>query len=371
MRNLIYRALLLVAGTFAGKATADTFVEGFDGGSNSGGWTYFAPDEVIESTGGNPGAHLHAWNMDTFAPQLRTAWGVPSVFNGDFRGRQVSSVGVDLFLYHVDFSAEDRPLSIILVHDNFTPTDFDDDYGAYFIGAEDIPLVGEGWKSFDFDIPTQANDLPEGWEFVQFGPNAPADPDWVDVVSHVSQLVYFYGDPTGFFIFQFWDVGADNLRITEGAATEAAILDFNVTFGTHLSGGVAELEQSDDTFVRARSRFGFTAAAPNLMEIRIDFETANLSAPTLDVEIESRLNQTGGTARIRLRDWIANSFVEIDQHPIGNVEMTRTVSDIDSGNLIRQTDGLIRLSVRHSTLTVFSAAGFTSFFDRTAALVNP
>jgi hypothetical protein len=41
-------------------ATADTVTETFDGGSNIGGWTDFSPMETIESSGGNPGAYLHA-----------------------------------------------------------------------------------------------------------------------------------------------------------------------------------------------------------------------------------------------------------------------------------------------------------------------
>jgi hypothetical protein len=47
------------------------------------------------------------------------------------------------------------------------------------------------------------------------------------VIQNVSRVQFFYGDPTFFFIFQQWEVGADNIRIAAGATsagpgTEAA-----------------------------------------------------------------------------------------------------------------------------------------------------
>src|SRR5262245_47462892 len=53
------------------RAGTPTFVETFDGGSNTGGWTYGGPGS-IPASGGNPGAYLNSGSIDTFAPQLRT-----------------------------------------------------------------------------------------------------------------------------------------------------------------------------------------------------------------------------------------------------------------------------------------------------------
>jgi hypothetical protein len=67
----------------------ETLVETFEAGTNVGRWSFFGnpdnPVEVIEPTGGNPGAFLHATCndlacLDTFAPELRTQLGVGSVF---------------------------------------------------------------------------------------------------------------------------------------------------------------------------------------------------------------------------------------------------------------------------------------------------
>jgi len=208
--------ILILASAFAGVAFAQevTFVETFETG-NEGGWIYGGPGEVIEPTGGNPGAYYRSPTLDTFAPQARTSpLGATSLFTGDFRARGVSAVGIDLITHYVDFSAEGRDLSVILYSHNGTPSDFNDDWGAYYVGPENIPLDGAGWKSFQFAIPSQETSLPAGWGILQFGPTSPPNPDWNDVITNVSRLIFFYGDPTFFYIFQMWDVGMDNVSVT-------------------------------------------------------------------------------------------------------------------------------------------------------------
>ena len=212
-------------------ASADTFMESFEGGSNEGNWTFGSPNGAIEPFGGNPMAYFHDSFLDTFAPRPRTAFGAASEFTGDYREKGVTSVGIDLILFAVDFSAEGRPLTVMLISDNSTPADFSDDWAAYLIGPDNVPLVGEGWLSYDFDIPSQSETLPLGWQTVVLGPNSPVVPDWNDVITDVAQLRYFYGDPTFFFIFQVWDLGMDNPRITTAADPCPADLDGDGTVG--------------------------------------------------------------------------------------------------------------------------------------------
>jgi len=153
--------LSLVLAVAALPAAADTFTETFDGGSNAGGWTFGTGNEVVEPTGGNPGAWLHDSFVDTFAPQPRTTQ--PSVFTGDLRHRGVSLIGVDLLTVLVDFSAEGRPLTLMLISDQGTPADPDDDWAAYLMGPTNVPLPGQGWLSYSFDVPTAERSLPAGW----------------------------------------------------------------------------------------------------------------------------------------------------------------------------------------------------------------
>lgn len=213
MKTLVIACGLLTA--CFGAASALVFTDDFENGRNTGGWTYFAPNEEIETTGGNPDAWLHAWQLDTFAPRPRTT--LESNFTGDFRSRGVSAIGIDLITIAVDFSAAERPLTLMLYSDNGTPGDPDDDWAAYTLGP-DIPEPGDGWQSYQFNVPSGETSLPAGWLTVPLGPDSPADPDWNDVITNVSALGFFYGDPTFVFIFQNWDVGMDNVSITYESA---------------------------------------------------------------------------------------------------------------------------------------------------------
>ncbi len=210
-RHLLTACLAVLIAT---PLAASEFVETFDGGSNVGGWTYYAPNESIPQTGGNPGAYLRAEGLDTFAPWPRTPLGVASIFTGDYRAMNVVSVGVDLATFYVDFSAGERNCTIMLYSDNGTPGFFDDDWAAFKLG-EFVPEPGEGWRSFDFAIPSQDTDWPAGWDSIQFGPASPA-PDWNALMANVASVGFHYGDPTWFYIFQMWILGLDNPRITTG-----------------------------------------------------------------------------------------------------------------------------------------------------------
>jgi len=203
----------LVAGlALSAPAFGDVFTETFDNGSNVGGWLYGGPGETIEPTGGNPGWFLHSPSIDTFAPQPRTS-GPDSVFTGDFKDRNVSVIGIDLITIDVDFSAAGRPLTLMLISEAGTPGNPNDDWAAYLIGPQNIPLPGEGWLSYSFDVPSQSPTLPPGWQTIDLGPNPPP-PDWNALITNVDQVRFFYGDPTFVFIFQMWDVGLDNVTIT-------------------------------------------------------------------------------------------------------------------------------------------------------------
>lgn len=211
---------VVVLAAFAGGALGDVIVDTFDPGSNQGGWTYGGPNGSVMPSGGNPGAYWDEPGLDTFAPQLHTTTGA-SPFTGDYRSRQVTNLALDLILFQVDFSAAGRPLSLILVSDNNTPGNFDDDWGAYTMHAQNIPLVGEGWRHYDFTVPSQSTTIPAGWDFIEFGPGA--TPNWDTLITGVDQVRFFYGDPTMFFIFQMWHAGADNVAITNVPGPASAL----------------------------------------------------------------------------------------------------------------------------------------------------
>ncbi len=211
---------LLWASGFAGLAAllpalavAGTTVQTYEDGTNPSGWRY-GPPVTIEAAGGNPGRYLRTAGLDTFAPQLRSSL-QQHVFTGDYRARGVSSIGVDVIVHSTDFASGGRPLALILVHDNGTVGDTSDDYGAYRLSTDFVPEEGQGWASFDFEVPSQETSLPADWQMIDYSGGGTPAGDWNDVIEDVAYVIFFHGDPTFFYIFQMWDLGADNTRITE------------------------------------------------------------------------------------------------------------------------------------------------------------
>lgn len=191
-----------------------TFTETFSQDMNEGAWRFGIYD-LVSDLGGNPGPYLRNPYLDTFAPQPRTEMGIASAFTGDYRATQVVSVGVDLKTFSVGYSADQRPLSVLLTSDPGTPDDSSDDCTVYLMGDVNVPTSnGRDWRSYDFDVPNDATTLPQGWSVLRGCAESDPDAAWNRVIGDVDQLRYFYGDPELFFIFQTWDVGLDNATIT-------------------------------------------------------------------------------------------------------------------------------------------------------------
>jgi hypothetical protein len=178
-----------------------TVVDTFDNGANAGGWTY-GPPPIYQQTGGNPTWFLRA-SVDTFAPMLRTTT-QGSEFTGDYRGSKVTSLGVDLRTISTQFPAQ-RECTLVL---------WSGSCAVYRLGTDFVPQPAQGWKSFDIAIPSQQTTLPAGW-FIHPNSTCQApNATWNQVIQNVTAVEYFYGDPTFFFIFDIWNVGVDNARIT-------------------------------------------------------------------------------------------------------------------------------------------------------------
>jgi hypothetical protein len=192
-------------------ATSETFEDG----TNDAGWSYGTGNEVIEPAGGNPGQFLFDPFVVSFGPGASTAPGVESDFTGNYVARGVIGLGVDLKTFNVFGNVSGRKLSVIVWNDNDTPFDFDDDWGAYFIGPKPVPQViavaggVAGWERYDFVVPADDSRVPDGWTV--FG--AQGGQVWQDLMNDVSGVEFFYGDPGVPQIILQWSVGLDNPRI--------------------------------------------------------------------------------------------------------------------------------------------------------------
>lgn len=190
---------------------SDTFTDDFEGGVNHGGW-YYNQNEILESTGGNPGWWLHNPLIDNFAVIFKSTWNV-SEFTGDYR-----TMGVDDFSFDARLIGYSIPIemSILLRNTHGTPGNVDDDDYAYFPGAL-IPPGDGTWTSYDFPIPSQSTDsVPAGWfgGWVGDPENFRPGVDWNDVVTNVDRVEIWFWHPAYFGIFASWDAGLDNVAIS-------------------------------------------------------------------------------------------------------------------------------------------------------------
>ncbi len=138
----------------------------------------------------------------------------------------------------------------------------------------------------------------------------------------------------------------------------------NVFFGQWMSGGLEQLIASDDDALRARSRFGFTALTPNMIDLRIAAQSANVHATAVNVHIEFHINHPLGVASVRLRNWHSQQFELVHSYLVGVPESSEFIKGINAGAHVRADDGRIELSHRTVVLAVFTAAGFDAYYDQ-------
>jgi hypothetical protein len=211
MKRVIFVASLVVSLSGAGTAFAgQTRTETFSAGSNQGGWTFDLANEVIETSGGNPGAYLHEPLIDTFAPRPHTALGGTSFFTGDYRAKRVQSLGVDVIVFSAQFFTS-PPLTLLLANDNGTPFDTSDDCLVYLVGPT-VVAPGQGWRSYEFPIPSQSTTMPPGWR--TWNACSTRDASWNNVIGDVSYVLLMYGEPNFFYPVGPWNTGLDNPRVT-------------------------------------------------------------------------------------------------------------------------------------------------------------
>jgi len=190
-----------------------TVTEDFEGTIDEASWRSSPQDEIV-TPGGNPGAYLRAFR-DSAEPVILTVPALAGHFLGNYRGKAVSSVGIDVSIFDVGISADGRPVSFHLLSDMNTPDDPSDDCEVAIVSTKSLPRPGHGWRSFDFKVPSFSKALPLGWQVVSC-PGLDDNAAWNAVISHVSQASFAFGEPGFFYFFQTWDIGYDNARISFG-----------------------------------------------------------------------------------------------------------------------------------------------------------
>lgn len=215
---IIAIVLIFASARPARSAVTTTTVETFDGSIGDATWrvdNYFSTNDVIESSGGHPGAFLHNPSDLSTGPTAHYAGPANTAFVGDYRAANVTSLGIDVNIFsgEVDHGGG-YPWKLGLTLMSGTETEYNeyDDCRVSTAGAM-LPMPGSGWKSFTFKVASGRASLPAGW--VMEGPcnNLSQDEAWNYLITHVSDALFsMWGGQ--YAIYRTWDVGIDSVTIT-------------------------------------------------------------------------------------------------------------------------------------------------------------
>src|SRR5262245_60929884 len=132
-------ALIAIAGSRAALAQGYGYIETFEGGVSSAGWTFGAPGEVI-ATGGAPGAWFHG-ALSVVLPVVSTSR--DSLFTGDLRARHVIGVRASMTVGQTMMPVAGLHPALMLIWDGGTPGWPSDDWTAYLISDQ---AIGPAWE---------------------------------------------------------------------------------------------------------------------------------------------------------------------------------------------------------------------------------
>ena len=149
----------------------------------------------------------------------------------------------------------------------------------------------------------------------------------------------------------------------------AALFDFQIITGALLGGGLPELQSSDDTYLRTRSGFGDSFIDLHHMEIKVLASTTIGNPTTIDLTVETRIDDSAGTAQVRMFNWNTNQYEVIGQHPLGLNDAVRVFAGLDANDYVSNL-GEIDVKMKHIVFVPFVAYTFQSFFDQVEIAVN-
>jgi len=179
---------------------------------------------------------------------------------------------------------------------------------------------------------------------------------------------------------EVWALGFGGFIFTSGipeGSTPAELTGVEVATGTLLEGGLPELDASDDAYVHTRSGFGQTFVDLHNMTMTISAVTSVQSPTTLDLTIESRIDEPAGTARVSLRNWSTGDFETVGSHSIGETETVETFPGLDAQLYVNTSGGgggggggEIDVQIKHIVIVPFFAFTFDSFVDHVEIAVE-
>lgn len=226
------RALAAVAALSpAATALADTVT--FDNGPE--GWS-IQNAVTIDPVGGNPGANLYHYQIDTFGVNIANT--TNPAFVGDYTAKGPVSLSIDVKVNQIwDFFVGDVPRELVVELRNYDLAQGGYPWVSVWTKVGDI-YTGLDWTTMSADIadPTSAT-LPAGWGGTgsedpnTFEPILPAGVTFADVLAGVDEIVFTSYVPGYFYGFTNFDFAVDNISIVPAPATALPAMGLLAAFG--------------------------------------------------------------------------------------------------------------------------------------------
>jgi len=197
-------------------------------------------------------------------------------------------------------------------------------------------------------IDAADNDALPAWVATDFDgdPRFIDDPDTADTGNGIAPIV---------------DMGAFEFQVPASGVAE--LTGLQVLKGTIVGGTVDDLRVSDDAPLHTRSGFGSTLVDLHHMEMQISAVTTVDNPASLDLTIESRIDEPAGTAQVRLLNHNTQQYVLVGSHPLGSTDAIRTFENVDASNYVDPNTGELDLRIKHIVFVPFLAFTFDSFID--------
>ena len=201
-----------------------------------------------------------------------------------------------------------------------------------------------------------------------------ANPDWPTAARALAtkQALQTSADPINHALYDDGYLGAGRLDVYGSLLHSPVVtnlVSIDITFGTHLTGSVADLVETDDDnddaeiHLTARSAFGFLSSEPNVLELDCRFATTATSPNNASIRIRSRTNNPGGAARFRLRNTQTGSLDTIQTLNTSQTFVVQNVGVDNAGRYVDAATGEVEFRIRHIVIATFSLSGFISSFD--------
>jgi len=165
------------------------------------------------------------------------------------------------------------------------------------------------------------------------------------------------------------DMGALEFQSETGSTAE--LTEFTIVTGDLLGGELDDLRQSDDSHLQIRSGFGDSLVDLHNMTLDLSAVTVVDAPSTLDVAIESRIDEPSGSGFLLLRNWSTSEFDQVGAYAVGETENVARIENIDATNYVNESKGgAIELRMKHVVFAPFLAFSFDNSIDLVEAVVR-